>query len=397
MALDTVIEEGVFCGPRLIVTNDPDDGPAAAGRRASGDDAAPRLPDRGQRDAAARVEIGEEAVVGAGSLVTRSVPPRTVVVGRAPRGCCARSDDDELARMIESPPRSRGAGGRRPGGGARVDDHRPRPAAADNARVAREIEAAVRDARRGAGHDRAARRRRCGSGSTTRALDAIATRDDVAKCSARDLPLAARARRERRDDRRRHRAPRRARRHPRVRHRRARRRAPRGAARRGTSRPTSSRSRARDLRRVRGREVDPRRRRATLERLETLGVGVARLPAPTASPASTSPTPATRCRGGSTRRTRSPRCCGRATSSASRARSSSPTRSTSSSTRSCTSACWREALAAAGAQGMRGRDVTPFLLARFHARDRRREPARQRAARAAQRRAGRRDRGGGGR
>ena len=107
---------------------------------------------------------------------------------------------------------------------------------------------------------------------------------------------------------------------------------------------------------------------ATLERLETLGVARRRLRHRPRSPASTSPTPATRCRGGSTRRRRSPRRCARAREprASTDALVVANPLPTSSSTRSCTSACSREALAAAGAQGVRGRDVTPFLLARFH-------------------------------
>ena len=52
----------------------------------------------------------------------------------------------------------------------------------------------------------------------------------------------------------------------------------------------------------------------------------------------------------------------------------------------------REGLQAAAEQGIAGRDVTPFLLERFHTQHRRREPARERPARAAQRRARRGDR-----
>ena len=85
LALDTVIEEGVFCGPRLIVTNDP-----AMGRQGPGVVHPVTTLRRGCRIAAnvtllPGVEIGEEAVVGASSLVTRSVPPRTVVVGTPAR------------------------------------------------------------------------------------------------------------------------------------------------------------------------------------------------------------------------------------------------------------------------------------------------------------------------
>jgi acetyltransferase-like isoleucine patch superfamily enzyme len=95
LAIDTVIEERVFCGPRLIVTNDP-----AMGRQGPGVAHAVTTLRRGCRIAAnvtllPNVEIGEEAVVGAGSVVTRSVPPRTVVVG-APARVLREVRDDEL-------------------------------------------------------------------------------------------------------------------------------------------------------------------------------------------------------------------------------------------------------------------------------------------------------------
>ena len=95
LALDTVVEEGVFCGPRLIVTNDP-----AMGRQGAGVVHPVTTLRRGCRIAAnvtllPGVEIGEDALVGAGSVVTRSVPPRTVVVG-SPARVVRELRDDEL-------------------------------------------------------------------------------------------------------------------------------------------------------------------------------------------------------------------------------------------------------------------------------------------------------------
>jgi UDP-2-acetamido-3-amino-2,3-dideoxy-glucuronate N-acetyltransferase len=95
LATDTVIEAGVFCGPRLIVTNDP-----AMGRQGPGVVHPVTTPRRGCRIAAnvtllPRIEIGEEAVVGAGSVVTRDVAPRTVVVG-SPARVLREVRDDEL-------------------------------------------------------------------------------------------------------------------------------------------------------------------------------------------------------------------------------------------------------------------------------------------------------------
>jgi acetyltransferase-like isoleucine patch superfamily enzyme len=96
LAIDTAIEAGVFCGPRLIVTNDP-----AMGRQGPGVVHPVTTLRRGCRIAAnvtllPNVEIGEEAVVGAGSVVTRSVAPRTVVVG-APARVLREVRVDELA------------------------------------------------------------------------------------------------------------------------------------------------------------------------------------------------------------------------------------------------------------------------------------------------------------
>ena len=130
----------------------------------------------------------------------------------------------------------------------------PRP---DNLRVAREIEQVVRD--NGAvpatiailgGEVRV--------GLDDVALSALATAEDVAKCGVRDLPVVCAQGPGRRDDRRRHVAPRRARRHQGLRHRRARRRPSRRARHVRRVRRSRHARAGRDLRRVRGREVDPR-------------------------------------------------------------------------------------------------------------------------------------------
>ena len=60
--------------------------------------------------------------------------------------------------------------------------------------------------------------------------------------------------------------------------------------------------------------------------------------------------------------------------------------------RTCTTACWTRASRPPREQGVRGKDVTPFLLDHFHRETRRREPGGERPARAAQRRARRADR-----
>jgi acetyltransferase-like isoleucine patch superfamily enzyme len=78
-----IIEDEVFCGPRLVTINDK----SMCYRRTSMlfDRQAPRIL-RAARIGGASVlcpgvTIGENAVVGAGSVVTRDVPDRMIVVG----------------------------------------------------------------------------------------------------------------------------------------------------------------------------------------------------------------------------------------------------------------------------------------------------------------------------
>jgi acetyltransferase-like isoleucine patch superfamily enzyme len=82
----TLIEEDVFIGPAFIVTDDPTMG------RHEGQPGVVRPPTLRRRCRIAAsvtllpgVEIGEDAVVGAGSLVTRDVPPGVTVVGTPAR------------------------------------------------------------------------------------------------------------------------------------------------------------------------------------------------------------------------------------------------------------------------------------------------------------------------
>jgi acetyltransferase-like isoleucine patch superfamily enzyme len=49
------------------------------------------------------VEIGEEAVVGAGAIVTRDVPPRSIVVG-SPARVIREVTDEELYERWHDPP-----------------------------------------------------------------------------------------------------------------------------------------------------------------------------------------------------------------------------------------------------------------------------------------------------
>jgi acetyltransferase-like isoleucine patch superfamily enzyme len=82
----TLIEEDVFIGPCFIVTDDPTMG------RHEGQPGVVRPPALRRRCRVAAsvtllpgVEIGEDALVGAGSLVTRDVPPGATVAGNPAR------------------------------------------------------------------------------------------------------------------------------------------------------------------------------------------------------------------------------------------------------------------------------------------------------------------------
>ena len=91
----STLEEHVFIAPCVVTTND-----NFMGRTekrfgdARADDPA-RRPRRWRRDPLPGIEIGEEAFVGAGAVVTKDVPGRTVVVGN-PARVLREVPDEEL-------------------------------------------------------------------------------------------------------------------------------------------------------------------------------------------------------------------------------------------------------------------------------------------------------------
>jgi UDP-2-acetamido-3-amino-2,3-dideoxy-glucuronate N-acetyltransferase len=76
-----VVDDDVFVAPGVTLTND-----QTIGRRRAGDELRGAVLRRACRIGAGAVllpgvEVGEEGVVAAGAVVTRDVPPRTLVMG----------------------------------------------------------------------------------------------------------------------------------------------------------------------------------------------------------------------------------------------------------------------------------------------------------------------------
>jgi acetyltransferase-like isoleucine patch superfamily enzyme len=94
----TVIEEDVFLGPGVVTTNDHTMGRHAPGETLEGPTLRRACRIGGGAVIVPGVEIGEEAFIAAGAVVTRDVPPRAVVIGVPGRVVREVPDEDLLER-----------------------------------------------------------------------------------------------------------------------------------------------------------------------------------------------------------------------------------------------------------------------------------------------------------
>ncbi len=94
----SVVEDDVFVGPCAMTTNDDAMGRVAPGARLVGATLRRACRIGGGAVLTPGVEVGEEAFVAAGAVVTRDVPPRAVVIGVPARIVREVSDADLIER-----------------------------------------------------------------------------------------------------------------------------------------------------------------------------------------------------------------------------------------------------------------------------------------------------------
>src|SRR5204863_4241461 len=94
----SVVEDDVFVGPCAMTTNDDAMGRLAPGTRLTGATLRRACRIGGAAVLTPGVEVGEEAFVAAGAVVTRDVPPRGVVIGVPGRVVREVPDEDLLER-----------------------------------------------------------------------------------------------------------------------------------------------------------------------------------------------------------------------------------------------------------------------------------------------------------
>jgi acetyltransferase-like isoleucine patch superfamily enzyme len=94
----TEIEDDVFVGPGALTTNDHTMGRHGAETPSRGPTLRRACRIGGAAVLLPGIEIGEEAFVAAGSVVTRDVPPRAVVLGAPARAIRSVPDEDLLER-----------------------------------------------------------------------------------------------------------------------------------------------------------------------------------------------------------------------------------------------------------------------------------------------------------
>jgi UDP-2-acetamido-3-amino-2,3-dideoxy-glucuronate N-acetyltransferase len=94
----TAIEDDAFLGPGVILTNDPTMGRHEAGEAPDGPTLRRACRVGGGVVVLPGVEIGEEAMVGAGAVVVDNVPTRKVVVGVPARELRDVAEDELLER-----------------------------------------------------------------------------------------------------------------------------------------------------------------------------------------------------------------------------------------------------------------------------------------------------------